>query len=595
MKTNWNLKLLSDKPIKDLLKIESEESLTLAKTFFDKWSNKRVYMTDIDKLFDSFMEFEQLQDKLYRFSSDFYIFLCSALDQNDDEVKMLSRQASDLNTKIHTEYLQFYLLSISKLDIDMQTKLLSDTRFSHFYKYFADIFFQAKYTLSEKEEKIMALYALPSKSNWVELTENELARDKYGVIIDGVKTEKTFVEIQNLISDNNKENRDRASVVLNNILDKVKHIATAEINSLLYTKKISDELRGFSRPDSSKIMNDDITEEFIDALRSSVISRYDISKRYYKLKAKLMNVDKLGYHERNVPILTPDIKYNFEDGIKLCSNVFQNIDPIYNEIFKDFLDKGQIDVYPKLGKMDGAFCTHNGKYLPVMVLLNHTTSISNVTTIAHEMGHAFNHVLMNKNSNSIMYSGMSLSIAEVASNFFEGFILKKLIEDNPEYELGLKLSALNDEVSSIMRQIACYNFEYDLHSKFRTQSYLSVNEVGEIFLKNMSAYMGDSVSMDKGSENWWVYWSHIRNNFYVYSYASGLLISKSMQSMYKSGELTKEKLIEFLSSDESTAPVQTFAKIGIDIYDKSFWEKGLVEMENLLNECEKLADNIYSK
>jgi len=95
----------------------------------------------------------------------------------------------------------------------------------------------------------------------------------------------------------------------------------------------------------------------------------------------------------------------------------------------------------------------------------------------------------------------------------------------------------------------------------------------------------------KGSNNWWIYVGHFRYYFYVYSYASGLLISKSLQSSVKKDPKFIEKVKEFLSAGTSDSPKNIFKKMGVDISDKEFWDKGLNEVEALLNETEAISNN----
>jgi oligoendopeptidase F len=104
--------------------------------------------------------------------------------------------------------------------------------------------------------------------------------------------------------------------------------------------------------------------------------------------------------------------------------------------------------------------------------------------------------------------------------------------------------------------------------------------------------MGEAVEQSDGAENWWIYWHHIRTFFYVYSYASGLLISKSLQSMVRKDKKEIQKVKEFLSSGASDSPKNIFMKMNIDITKKDFWDKGLDEVEKLLNETEKLAKRL---
>ncbi len=106
----------------------------------------------------------------------------------------------------------------------------------------------------------------------------------------------------------------------------------------------------------------------------------------------------------------------------------------------------------------------------------------------------------------------------------------------------------------------------------------------------MAAYMGKAVEQSEGSENWWVYWNHIRYFFYVYSYASGLLISKSLQHSVKQDPAFIHKVKEFLSAGLSDSPKNIFGRLGIDISDKQFWDKGLDEVEKLLDETERVGE-----
>jgi oligoendopeptidase F len=151
---------------------------------------------------------------------------------------------------------------------------------------------------------------------------------------------------------------------------------------------------------------------------------------------------------------------------------------------------------------------------------------------------------------------------------------------------------INGDISSIQRQIACYNFEKELHTIYRSDGYLSLDAIGKMFLKHMGAYMGSGVEMSPGTENWWIYWSHIRSYFYVYSYASGVMISKSLKNMVEGDSGLVSKFKDFLSVGTSVAPREAFSKLGIDIADKGFWLKGLDEIDGMVTEAEELAKRL---
>ncbi len=366
-------------------------------------------------------------------------------------------------------------------------------------------------------------------------------------------------------------------------------VAETEINSVLSNKKVDDELRRIPRPDLTRHIGDDIDTEIVDTLLKAVSGRFDISSRYYGLKARLLKVKKLKYHERSVEYGNVSKKFSYNESLKLVLQVFKNLDGKFVEILDAFIKNGQFDVYPRKGKVSGAFCAHHLISQPTYILLNHTNRLNDVLTLAHELGHGINNELIREKQNAVNF-GTPVSTAEVASTFMEDFVLQEILKKaDDELRLSLMMMKLNDEVSTIFRQVACYMFEQELHPLFRQKGYLSKEEIGGLFRKHMSAYMGDSVEQSPGSENWWVHWSHIRSFFYVYSYAGGLLISKSLQKSVKEDPRFIEKVKEFLSAGLSDSPRNIFSRLGVDITDQNFWEKGLDEVETLLRETTQLA------
>ena len=339
-------------------------------------------------------------------------------------------------------------------------------------------------------------------------------------------------------------------------------------------------------------MHDDIGTDVIDTLIATVAKRYAISQRFYQLKAKLLGVKKLAYHERNIDYTANGKQYTFQESADFVYKVFSHLDPAFADILQRFLDNGQIDVYPKKGKSGGAFCVYWLLTQPTYVLLNFTGNLRDVQTLAHEMGHAINDELMRKKQNALNF-GTPMATAEVASTFMEDFVLQDILKTaDEELQFALLLSKLDADVGTIFRQAACYQFEQDLHKTFREKGYLSHQEIGKLFQTHMASYMGSAVEQSLGSENWWVYWSHIRTFFYVYSYASGLLISKSLQKSVKDDPQFINKVKEFLSAGLSASPKDIFLQLGVTIADEQFWNKGLDEIENLLRETETLAKKL---
>lgn len=583
-KTNWNLTPLFKSEIDPNITKKRKKAVDATNDFVKKWWNRTDYLQDPKVLKEALDDYEKwLMFYGVNYRENYYFNLRQAINQNDPKIKAKVNIAEEISLKLQNE-IQFFELRIAKIDAKQQKEFLNHKLLTPYKHFLEKLFEQQKYLLTEPEEKIMNLKSSTSYTNWVRMTSSFLSKE--------VRNGNNFSELMGLMNNKNKKTRDSAAKSFNEILIKHSDVAENELNSVLQDKKINDELRAYTRADKSRHIADDIETEVVDTVINTVSKNFDLSKRYYRLKSKLFGVPRLAYHERNVEFGKIDKKYKFQESVKLISRVLVNLDIEFANIFKGFLSNGNIDVFPKKGKRSGAFCTYGLIIHPTYVLLNYNNLLDDVRTFAHELGHGINDELMRKDQNSLNF-GTPTSTAEVASTFFEDFVIQELLkESDNETKLTLLMSKLNSDISSIFRQIAFYNFEIDLHKEFRKTGYLSKEVIGKLFQKHMASYMGNYVEQSKGSENWWVYVEHFRYYFYVYSYAMGLLISKSLQASVKNNPLFIGKVIEFLSAGSSDSPKNIFAKLGIDISDKSFWEKGISEIDYLLSETEKLAENL---
>jgi oligoendopeptidase F len=579
-KTSWDLKsyysfnnnIKTNKNVKNTI-----DTVTV---FVVKWRKREDWLNDKIALKELLDEYDNIISKHGGLGGDTYFnSLKFALDRTNNSLRSYLDKISDIEISLDNE-LEFINNKLSKIPDDKKNEFVNAPELVDYKHFLEHLFALSKYLLSETEEKILNLISKSAYGNWVEMTSGFLVKEE--------KDGKGFSDWMGMVDDIDKEKRDKAFEYINSVFEKFSDVATEEMNSILYTKKVEDELRGFKRPDEFRILSDDLDPEVIDSLIKAVTSNFDFSKDYYKLKAHLLKTKKLKYHERNVPVGVIKENFDFDYSCDLFKKVLKKLDPEFESIFVDYLEKAQIDVYPKIGKTDGGFCTHGSKKDPVFILLNHTNKLRDVTTLAHEFGHALNNEYIKKSQNEINF-GTPLCTAEVSSTFFEDFILEEISKDlTDEQKIVLNMERLNDFVSSVQRQIACYKFEQELHQKYRESGYIPKEEIGKLFTKNMSNYMGNFVEQSPGSENWWVYWSHIRTFFYVYSYASGLLISKYLQSMVRKDPSSINKVKTFLSTGTSRSPKEIFLDLGIDISDKDFWSRGIEEAQELLEETKSL-------
>lgn len=584
MKTSWNLELLfksdKDPEIGKYLK-QTEQA---HKQFADKWQKRTDYLANPKVLRQALDDYEQLmrhyggQNKAL-----YYFWLRSELNEADPKIKARFNQVDQLTRQLINQ-IQFFELNLAKIKPSAQDQILKNPLLKDYRHFLQRLFDQSKYLLSEAEEKILTLKSSPAHHLWTKMSSSLMSQsERHG---------KNFSQIISILDHPDKKVRDAAAEDFNNILKQHLEVVENEINAILTNKRIDSNLRGYTRPEQGRFLADDIDAEVVDQLVQAVASRFDIPQRYYRLKAKLLGFPKLAYHERNMEYSRVEKKYPFDSAVKTVQTALAAVDDEFGQIFQNFFQQGQVDVAPRKAKRSGAFCAYGLITDPTYVLLNHTNKLNDVLTLAHEFGHAINDELMKKVQNSLNF-GTPLSTAEVASTFMEDFVLEQILKSADDHQrLSIMMMKLNDDVSSIFRQIALFRFEQELHHAFKQSGYLSAKEIGFIFQKHMKSYMGPAVEQSPGSANWWTYISHFRSFFYVYSYASGLLISKSLQASVKSNPAFISQVKQFLSAGLSDSPKSIFADLGVDITDPKFWQKGLDETDKLLRETENLAKQL---
>ena len=588
--TVWNLQLLFRNDSDHRIEEEIAEVRRRSYEFIDKWRHRKDYLRDPEVLRLALDEYEEWRRGSGADGNPgYYFWLRTQQDQNSPSLKARFNKIEELSRKIEND-IQFFHLGIAKIPPRLRKTFMDAPCLKEYAHFIERIFAESGHLLGDSEERILNLKSATSYSNWVRMTSGFLVREERKVLLEDGRTDRrTFSDVLSLMNSRKKKVRDSAGRAFNNILKQYVDVAEAELNSVLANKKVDDELRHFARPDRSRHISDDIDSGVVDSLVEAVSERFDISAEYYRLKARLLGVRKLKYHERNADFGAIESKYPFTASRRLVQRVLKRLDGEFADIFASFTENGQVDVYPRKGKASGAFCVHHCLSQPTFILLNHSGTLHDVLTMAHEVGHGINNELIRKRQNALNF-GTPTSTAEVASTFFEDYVLEEILRGSDEEQrLAIMVMKLNDDVSTIFRQVACYRFEHELHSSFREKGYLSKEEIGGLFRSHMAAYMGDAVEQSPGSENWWVYWGHIRYFFYVYSYASGLLISKSLQNAVKEERAFVAKVKEFLSSGLSESPTKIFRKLGIDLSGSVFWKRGLGEVEDLLRETTALA------
>ncbi|MEZ4210105.1 MAG: M3 family oligoendopeptidase [Patescibacteria group bacterium] len=566
---------------------------TQANNFIKSWKQNDSYLTNSSSLLTALDQYNNwLEFYSDNFKEVFYFSLRLEQDETNHLVKAKLNQAIMFSQDISNQ-MSFFTIRLAKIPAIQQTKFLKDKSLATYHYFLKNLFAEGAHTLSEAEEKILNLKSAPAHSNWVRMTSSLLATENVSTQNPDQKTvEANLNQLLQFLSSPKKTVREQANNQINIILSKYTGVAENEINSILQDKQIEDDLRNFTRPDAARHLSDEIDSKTVDTLVATVSKHFKVAQDYYALKAQLMGQSKLAYHERNVELGNLTAKYPYPKASQLILEAFTNLDPEFADITNQFISEHRIDVFPAKGKSGGAFCASGLKSMPIYLLLNHSDRLDDVLTMAHELGHGIHYALAQKVQPAIYYSA-SLATAEVASTFMEDFVLEHIVQEaDDQTKLDLLMMKLNSDISTIFRQIACYNFETELHTEFRKHGYLNHDQIGTIFQRHMASYMGKAVDQPETAKLWWIYWGHIRRFFYVYSYANGLLISKALQRQVKTDPSRIKQVKQFMAAGSSNSPEAIFKALDIDITKSDFWEQGIAEIQANLKTAKALAKKL---
>jgi oligoendopeptidase F len=477
----------------------------------------------------------------------------------------------------------FFPISLGMMDSKRQQEVLKEPKLKHFRFLLTCIFSDAKHQLTVAEEKIMLLKSLPAKDAWV--AHNDKILDSQVVVWNNKKV--PINSAMELISQQKTSAaRKKLAEAVYKVLKSVAVFSEGEINAIYTDKKINDELRKFDTPYAETVREYRNDIAVVERLRSVVTDNFHIAHRFNKIRAKLLKQKHLNYSDRAASIGKLSTSYSFETSITLLKKVFGEVDPKYATILEAYVKNGQLDVFPRKGKTGGAFCA--GYYgNPTFVLLNHVDSLNSYRTIAHEMGHAFHGEL--SEHQGPLYCEYSYALAETASTLFEDIAFDAVLETLPAKEKIIMLhDKINSAIATIPRQIACFNFELELHQVIRAKGFVPKEEIAALHNKHMQAYLGPTYKMIPDDGYMFVSWGHIRRFFYVYSYAYGLIVSQALLRRYRKDKSFWKNIERFLSAGGKDSPENILKEIGIDVTKPDFFREGLRAIEEDIDKLESL-------
>jgi oligoendopeptidase F len=582
IKRQWELNRLFYTSLKDrrlMLDVEAGEKAVDA--FVGEYAHNKAWLTEPKQLKRALTAYEALLIKSSP-APMLYANYRKELNTADKEAEALMNRLEEQFAKRGNKLL-FFELELAKVPLRVQKKFLRTPELKEFRYWLKRLFEHATHNLTEPEERIVSLLSDVSFGRWVQAVDNILNAKSVRWAGKAIPLNSAQELMKKLPT---PKRRALHKIVIAAYKD-ASQMAESEINAIVARKKISDELRHFAEPYDATILGYENDRASILTLVDVVTKHFDIAKRFYKVKAALMKQKRLTYADRSAPIGKVTKKIPFAEAAKIVKATFARLDSTYARIFERLVSRGHVDIYPKKGKTSGAYCS-SMVGTPTLVLLNHIDDAHSLLTLAHEMGHAV-HAERSKERRPL-YQGHTISTAEVASTFFERAAFEALAKMLPQSEQLIALhDRAQDDISTVFRQIACFNFETELHNTVRQHGLLPKEGIAALMNKHMASYLGEAVALTPDDGYFFVAWGHIRRFFYVYSYAYGLLVSRALFEKVKKNPKFIKKVDAFLSAGGSASPEEIFAACGLNLRKPNIFLEGLKSIEKDVERLEKLV------
>ena len=461
-----------------------------------------------------------------------------------------------------------------------------------------NLFRTKKHTLSENEEKIMALsgmvggvpYSIYNTFSNAEMPAPEVTlSDGKKVLLNGT----AYGRYRTLA---NRDDRKKVFETFFNNLEKFKAVYGEMLYGNVQKNIFQAKARHYESSLESALYPNNIPVGVYHSLVDNVNKNLSAFHRYLQIKKRMMGVDTLKYYDLYAPVVKDvDLKYSYEEASKIVLEALKPMGNDYVATVKRAIDERWIDVFPTPNKQSGAYSNGSLYDGHPFILLNYNDSYMDVSTLAHELGHSMQSYLSNKKQ-PYPLADYPIFVAEVASTFNEVLLFNYMIknETNDDIKLSLLMNWLDGFKGTLFRQTQFADFELKIHEAAEKGLPLTGETLSKMYMDMVKSYYGSDkgiCKIDNYLEMEWAYIPHFYYNFYVYQYSTSFTASIALAEKVMSGDANAlNSYIEFLSSGGSDYPIELLKKAGVDMTTSEPLEKTIASMNKVMDEIEKILD-----
>lgn len=579
---NWNLDDLykgfdDPKYELDVLKVEK---------LIKEYNNLPNKFEKNDNL-DVILEYIKLNEELTVLTRTLFSFnsLSNSVDvSNQKSLVNMAKLSKMLNETTEASVLFNRFLKDIDLNLYLNNEIIKNNLFQ-----LQKIKKSSKYLLTEKEEIMYAKLQQVSSSSWSQL--QSLLTSKLDVSYNDKTI--TLPEVRNLAYDNNAKVRKDAYYSELKAYEKVDEVVAMALSNIKREVVIMNDIRGYKDVYEPTLIRSNMEKATLDAMISAMKDYRPYFEEYLIAKAKYLGHDNaLPFYDLFAPVGKLDKTYTYDEAKDIVINSFNSYSDKLGNYAKKAFDLNWIDPFPKKGKRGGAFCSNQPQLKQSRILSNFTGSLSDVSTLAHELGHGYHGEVIS--DNTPLNWSYPMPLAETASIFCETIVTNHLLSniDNDEERLQVLEIALQGDTQVIIDILSRFIFEDSIFKL--ADGPISKEEMKKLMIEAQKEAYGKGLDSNFLHPYMWLNKGHYYSaglNFYNFPYAFGLLFGKGLYSKYledkESFILNYDKLLKLTTM----ASVEDVAKsMNIDVTKKDFWISSLELIKKDIDEVIRLLN-----
>ena len=527
-----------------------------------------------------------------------YVYASMQADQDtrDATHEGMRQEMNQLGAAFGAESAYFEPELLKAGQAQVRTLVASEPRLKVFSFYLDDVFRRAEHTLTDGEEKLLAdagplagspsdLFNILSNADFPYPTVT--LSDKKSVKLD----QAAFGALRALPV---RADREKVMSAFFGALGSFGRTYGTSMNAEVQKVWFFAKARKYPSSLAAQLDGPNIPESVYTRLVDGVNKNLPAFHRYLALRKKMMKVDQLHYYDLYAPLVgSVDLKYTPGEAQKLVLAAVEPLGSDYQATIGRAFDSRWIDLYPNEGKVSGAYSNGGAYDVHPYMLINYNGQYTDVSTLAHELGHTMQSYYSNK-TQPYALSNYPIFVAEVASTFNESllidYMLKQIKDDNTR--LSLLGNYLENIKGTVFRQTQFAEFELRMHQMAQKGEPLTGEALSKLYFDITKKYYGHDKGIcivDDYIANEWSYIPHFYRDFYVFQYATSFTASSALAEKVKAGDpAARDRYLTFLSAGGSKYPIDLLKDAGVDMTTDEPLDLTIKEMNRIMDEMETI-------